>query len=65
MSNMTARTIATATIATRVSTSAPLSHYTYDQADFKFDNSNITYDYVSYRGELTTRDVATVQMRGR
>lgn len=65
MSTMTPRTVASATIVSRQSTEAVVSHFPYDEDSFSFDQANASYDYSSYRGEAVGRTIQTVQMRGR
>lgn len=64
MTNMKPREISTAKMAVRANVQAVVSHFPYDNT-FAFDQANTSYDYSAYRGEVTARTIATVQMRGR
>ena len=64
MSNMTPREVSTAKMVVRSNVEAVVSHFPYDNT-FAFDQANTSYDYAAFRGELTPRTIASVQMRGR
>ena len=65
MVDMKPRNIATAQAKRRESNASPLAHYTYEQSGVKYNESFVTYNYYSNRGQLYNRIVPTPTMRGR
>ena len=65
MSEMRPRIVSSPSMEARQSNDATVNHYSYDQSQFTFESDNITYEYVSYRGEMEPRTIGSVTMRGR
>lgn len=49
----------------RESNASPVSHYRYEQSGVKYNESFVTYNYYSNRGNVRNRIVATPMMKGR
>lgn len=65
MSQMLPRIVDTTSMTPRQSVDRIVSHYSYEEPQFVFENSRVSYEYASYRGEMEPREIKTVQMRGR
>lgn len=65
MVDMKPRNVATAQIIARISTNAGISYYTYNEPQVKYNETLVTYNYYSSRGNAILRTVATPMMRGR
>lgn len=65
MSQMQPRQVAQPTMLGRQSSDATVSHFTYEQVYFEFEQQLATYEYTSFRGEMQPRTIGTVQMKGR
>lgn len=57
--------VASVQMKARISNESPLAHYTYEQSGVKYNESFVTYNYFSNRGQVNNRIVATPTMKGR
>ena len=65
MAEMKPRTIGTPSMTVRESNIAPVTHFSYNETHIDFNQDLYTYEYKTYRGQITAREISSVQMRGR
>lgn len=65
MVNMKPRNVATSQMVYRESSDSTVYHYRYNEPEFRYNESFVTYNYSSSRGNLVPRVIATSMMKGR
>jgi hypothetical protein len=63
MVDMKPRNVATAQIYYRESTDASITHYLYNQAQVRYNEPLVSYNYFSSRGNANVRTIATPNMK--
>lgn len=65
MVDMKPRNVATSQMVYRESSDSSVFYYRYNEPKVKYNESFVTYNYSSQRGNLVPRTILTPNMRGR